>query len=681
MSRFFITTPIYYINAEPHLGHAYTTLVADTMARAHRLMCDDVFFLTGTDEHGQKVERAAQKAGLSATTFADQVSQKFRDLLPALNVANDDFIRTTEPRHHLAAQELWRRVRDRGHIYKGKYEGWYCTVDEVFVPDTQLINGRCPVCGNPVERISEESYFFRLSKFQGVLIDHYKQHPDFVTPDSRRKEMLSFLEAGLDDLSVSRTSFKWGIPVPDDSAHVMYVWFDALTNYMTAVGYGRHDDAGAKTFARYWPADVHLIGKEIARQHAIYWPAFLMAADLPLPKQIVSHGWWLMEGAKMSKSKGNVVRPQDYIDRFGLDAFRYFVFREMAFGQDASFTDEAFLTRYNSDLANDLGNLVSRATTMVHRYCGGIVPAVDFAASAGRDETSLATTIAAAIDRVKSSTLTFRLELALREIWEGIGATNRYIVAREPWRLAKDPGRRAELDTSLHLTADAVRIIAELLRPFVPGTAERTLSMLGVTPSPGSWASLRLGDLPAGTRLCETAPLFPRIDQTVEELRHMSTDETPGAATPIVPGSTPASGSVPPSPSPLHPSASAPSAPGTQAASNPNTEAPRISIDDFMKVELRVAKVLAAERVPKSNKLLKLLVDVGTEQRTIVAGIAEAYEPETLVGRTVAIVFNLKPAKLMGVESNGMVLAASADGGKPVLVSFEVPPPPGTRVR
>jgi len=664
VSRFYITTPIYYINAEPHLGHAYTTMVADAAARARRLAGEDVFFLTGTDEHGQKVERAAQKAGMPTRDFADRVAKKFRDLLPLLNISNDDFIRTTEPRHYAAAQELWRRVRDRGHIYKDKYEGWYCTVDEVFVPDTQLVEGRCPICGNAVERIAEESYFFRLSQFQRPLIEYYKQHPDFVTPDSRRKEMLSFLEAGLEDLSVSRTSFKWGIPVPDDEAHVMYVWFDALTNYMTAVGYGNSDEKAKSKFARYWPADVHLIGKEIARQHAIYWPAFLMAADLALPRQIVSHGWWLMEGAKMSKSKGNVVRPQDYIDKFGLDALRYFVFREMAFGQDASFTDEAFLTRYNSDLANDLGNLVSRATTMIHRYCAGAIPAADVAASSGPDEISLNNTLDSAIKGVQSSARTFRFELALREVWEAIGATNRYIVAREPWRLAKDATKRAELDTSLNLVGDAVRIIAELLRPFIPGTAERTLAMLGLPANPESWKNLRRGDLRAGTALGETAALFPRIEHTVEELRTMSSDQAPG---------TPAPGTAPSTPAPG-------TAPGTPA---PSTAAPvsRITIDDFMKVELRVAKVLAAERVPKSKKLLKLSVDVGTEQRTIVAGIAEAYEPEALVGRTIVIVFNLQPATLMGVESNGMVLAASPEGGKPVLLSFEEPPPPGARVR
>jgi methionyl-tRNA synthetase len=654
--RFYITTPIYYINAEPHLGHAYTTMVADAVARAHRLLGDDVYFLTGTDEHGQKVERAAQKAGLSTKAFADKVSQLFRGIVPALNISNDDFIRTTEPRHHAASQELWRRVRDRGFIYKGQYAGWYCTVDEVFVPDTQLVDRRCPLCGNAVEQIAEESYFFKLSAFQQPLLDHYAKHPEFVTPAVRRNEMIAFLEGGLDDLSVSRTSFKWGIPVPDDPAHVMYVWFDALTNYITAVGFGGGDQ---RMFANYWPADVHLIGKEIVRQHAIYWPAFLMAADLPLPKQIVSHGWWLMEGAKMSKSKGNVVRPDAYVDRFGLDALRYFVFREMVFGQDASFGDEAFLTRYNADLANDLGNLVSRATTMIHRYCGGVVPAADPAMLAREPEHLLALSVDALVASVRAAVESFQLSGALREIWEVIGGTNRYIVTREPWAVAKSPDRRAELETSLYVAADTLRVVAELLRPFMPGTAERTLTMLGIPAAAHSWATLVRGSLAAGTKLGETYQLFPRIEQTVEELRQMA-DSTSDAK----PAST-----VDAKPS------------STLEEKPPSTLPDRISIDDFMKVELRTAKVLQAERVPKSNKLLKLLVDTGSDQRTIVAGIAEAYEPETLVGRTVAIVCNLKPAKLMGIESNGMVLAASPEAGKPALVTFDEPPPPGTRVR
>jgi methionyl-tRNA synthetase len=661
VSRFYITTPIYYINAEPHLGHAYTTIVADAVARGHRLMGDEVFFLTGTDEHGQKVERAAQKAGLSTTAFADFIAQKFKDILPILNISNDDFIRTTEVRHRAASQALWRRVRDRGFIYKGKYEGWYCTVDEVFVPEKQLVDGRCPICGSVVERIAEESYFFRLSAFQQPLLDLYHRQPDFVSPGGRRNEMLAFLEAGLEDLSVSRTSFSWGIPVPDDPAHVMYVWFDALTNYMTAVGYGSdaHDDR--ERFAKFWPVDVHLIGKEIVRQHAIYWPAFLLAADLPVPRRIMSHGWWLMEGAKMSKSKGNVVRPQDYVERFGLDAVRYFVFREMVFGQDANFADEAMLTRYNADLANDLGNLVSRTTTLIHRSAAGTVPTPDGALQARAAEAQLRTAAETLIETVKTAIGSFQLSIALREIWDLIGATNRYIVVREPWKLAKGgQGSQAELDTSLYTAADTLRIIAELIRPFMPQTAVRTLGILGVPLDVTSWSRLRPGALTPGTKLGETAALFPRIDHSVEELRHMAanSDEAP---------STAALSTVAPSTG----------APSTGA---PGTAAP-ISIDDFMKVELRVAKVLTAERVPKSSRLLKLLVDTGVDQRTIVAGIAEAYEPEALVGRSVAIVFNLKPAKLMGVESNGMVLAASPEGGKPMLVSFDDPPAPGTRVR
>ena len=651
MSRFYITTPIYYINAEPHLGHAYSTMIADASARAHRLLGDQVFFLTGTDEHGQKVERAARNAGVPTPVFADRISQKFRDLSPLLNISNDDFIRTSEPRHFRAAQELWRRVKERGFIYKGQYEGWYCTVDEVFVPDTQLVDGRCPTCGGSVERVAEESYFFRLSAFQDRLRDYYAQHPDFVTPPGRKNEIVSFIEGGLQDLSVSRTSFTWGIPVPDDPAHVMYVWFDALTNYMTAIGFGAPDADAHAMFESYWPADVHLIGKEIVRQHGIYWPAFLMAADLAIPTRLVSHGWWLMDGAKMSKSIGNVVQPDVYVRRFGVDALRYFVMREMVFGQDANFTDEAVLGRYNADLANDLGNLVSRAATMIQRYCEGVVPRANAALLSRAPEVELRTAIDGLIGRVKGAVESFQFSQALRDIWDVIGATNRYIVTREPWALAKDAARREELDTALYVAADSVRVVGELIRPFMPGAGEHMLEMVGVKPSPQSWVSLQNDGLIPGSRIGQTKALFPRIEHSVEELRHMASD----SQEPVVPLA------------PLEPVAP--------------LEPARISIDDFMKVELRVARVLAAERVPKSNRLLKLQVDVGSEQRTLVAGIADAYEPEALIGRSVVIVFNLRPAKLMGVESNGMVLAASPEGGKPMLVGFDEPPAPGTRVR
>jgi methionyl-tRNA synthetase len=648
MPRFYITTPIYYINAEPHLGHAYTTMVADAIARSRRLLQEDVFFLTGTDEHGQKVERAAKKAGLPTQTFADQIAGKYRELFAALNISNDDFIRTTEARHKHAVQEIWRRVRDRGYLYKSTYEGWYCTVDELFVPETQLEDGRCPTCGNAVERVSEESYFFQLSKFQEPLLEHYRTHPEFIMPDIRRNEMIAFVSAGLRDLSVSRTSFKWGIPVPDDPAHVMYVWFDALTNYITAAGFP--DDA--QRFERYWPADVHLMGKEIVRQHTVYWPAFLMAAGLPLPRTVIGHGWWLMNEAKMSKSLGNIVRPQGYMERFGVDALRYFVMREMVVGQDASFADDTFLGRYNADLANDLGNVVSRVATMIQRYCDGVIPG-----NAGAREpldVELRTSVERTIDAAVQDARHFDFSSALRYIWELIAVVNKYIVKREPWVLARNPASRPLLEGTLYNAADALRVVATLIEPVMPSTATRIRRMFGTGDE--SWVDLRPGSLEAGVALGTIEPLFPRMEHTVEELRAMSD----------------AGGTTPPQPV----------SPAPSAAANPAAAAnDKISIDDFMKVDLRVAKVLTAEKVPNSRKLVKLSIDVGNEQRTLVAGIAEAYEPEQLVGRTIVMVFNLKPAKLMGIESNGMVLAASPEGGKPTLVGFDQEIPPGTKVR
>jgi methionyl-tRNA synthetase len=694
--RFYITTPIYYINAEPHLGHAYTTMVADAVARAQRLLGRDVFFLTGTDEHGQKVARAAQKAGMEPRAFADRMAGAFRRLFSELNISNDDFIRTTEPRHYAASQEIWRRVRDNGFIYKSTYEGWYCTVDEVFVPETQLTADRtCPLCGSPVERLSEESYFFKLSEFEEPLLDHYAANPDFVTPDNRRNEMLSFIKAGLSDLSVSRTSFRWGIPVPDDPAHVMYVWFDALTNYITAVGFGSGEKDAAARFDKWWPADVHLMGKEIVRQHAVYWPAFLMAAKLPLPRQVVGHGWWLMEGAKMSKSRGNVVEPYAYARIFGVDTLRYFVLREMVFGQDASFGDEVFLTRYNADLANDLGNLVSRAATMIQRYRGGEVPTAGQLGSSERDLNHLLEQL---IESVKAGFTSYQFAAALRAIWDVIASVNKLIVVREPWTIAKDPARKAELDAVLFTITDALRVIAALIEPAMPATTARIRAMLGVERE--DWVQLKVGRLAPGTKLGPIEPLFPRIEHTVEELRAMANEEQgSGSGLPAEApsqtigakagprGSGPGAGDsdnqqgagVRDQGSGIGLPAEAPSQPtGAKAGAG---DSDRISIDDFMRVELRTAKVLAAEKVPNSKKLIKMQIDVGTEQRTIVAGIAEAYEADALVGRTIVVVFNLKPAKLMGIESNGMVLAASPDGGKPTLVAVEGDIAPGTRVR
>jgi len=642
MKPFFITTPIYYINAQPHLGHAYTTMVADAIARSRRLLGYDVFFLTGTDEHGQKVERAAQKAGVNTDAFANDVAASFRQVSRDLEITNNDFIRTTELRHHRAAQELWRRVAAKGDIYKGDYEGWYCTVDEIFVPETQLVDGRCPTCGSKVERLKEESYYFRLSKYQQPLLDFYKANPTFVQPDFRFNEVKTFVEAGLQDLSISRTSFQWGIPVPDDPKHVMYVWFDALTNYLTALGFGSDRPEAQERVDRFWPVAIHLIGKEILRQHALYWPAFLMSAGIKPPHRIIAHGWWLMGGAKMSKSIGNVARYQDYAEAFGVDALRYFVMREMPLGQDANFSDEGILTRYNADLANDLGNVVSRTTTMVHRYSSGTIPETHRPGSDELDavlENQLNATVAA----VRQDFEAFQISLALQRIWELIRSVNQYIVKREPWALAKDPDRRPQLEATLYHASDALRVTAALVDPVMPGTAERIRRMLGIPQEP--WTNLSAGTLQPGTRFGPTEPLFPRIEKTLEELRGMSTQDA------------------------------------SQTSGQTAPEDARISIDEFMKVDLRVAKVLEAEAVPKSKKLIKLKVDTGRDQRTIVAGIAEAYQPEQLVGRTIVVVANLQPAKLMGIESNGMVLAGSPDGGKPILVAFDQDVPAGSRVR
>jgi methionyl-tRNA synthetase len=617
-------------------------MVADAIARSRRLLGYDVFFLTGTDEHGQKVERAAQKAGVNTDAFANDVAASFRQVSRDLEITNDDFIRTTEPRHHRAAQELWRRVAANGDIYKGDYEGWYCTVDEIFVPETQLVDGKCPTCGSKVERLKEESYYFRLSKYQQPLLDFYKANPTFVQPDFRFNEVKTFVEAGLQDLSVSRTSFQWGIPVPDDPKHVMYVWFDALTNYLTALGFGSDRPDAHERVNRLWPVAIHLIGKEILRQHALYWPAFLMSAGIKPPARIIAHGWWLMGGAKMSKSIGNVARYQDYAEAFGVDALRYFVMREMPLGQDSNFSDEGILTRYNADLANDLGNVVSRTTTMVHRYSGGTVPEPGQPPSDDLDAL-LDSQLNATIASVRQDFEAFQISVALQRIWELIRSVNQYIVKREPWTLAKHQERRPQLEATLYHASDALRVTAGLIDPVMPGTAERIRRMLGVEQEP--WTNLRAGTLQAGTRFGPTEPLFPRIEKSLEELRGMSTEDA------------------------------------SQAAGQTTPEDARISIDEFMKVDLRVAKVLEAEAVPKSKKLIKMKVDTGRDQRTIVAGIAEAYQPEQLVGRTIVVVANLQPAKLMGIESNGMVLAGSPDGGKPILVAFDQDVPPGSRVR
>jgi methionyl-tRNA synthetase len=676
MTASFITTPIYYINAQPHIGHAYTTMLADAIARSRRLMGEDVFFLSGTDEHGQKVARAAQKAGQDTKKFADEVSSAFRKMCADLSISNDDFIRTTEPRHYAAAQEIWNRVLKAGDIYKGEYEGWYCTVDEIFVPEAQLVDEKCPTCGSKVERLKEESYYFRLSKYQQPLLDWYRDHPDFVQPEFRLNEVRAFVEAGLQDLSISRTSFTWGIPVPGDPKHVMYVWFDALTNYLTALGFGSGTPEAEARIAKYWPTVTHFVGKEIVRQHALYWPAFLMSAGITPPRRIIAHGFWMMGGAKMSKSLGNVARYQDYQQIFGLDGLRYFALREMPLGQDANFSDEAILTRFNADLANDLGNLVSRATTMVHRYRDGVIPEAPAERAQPLDR-DLAAAVSTAIDAVKANFQACQVSLALQDAWTLVRHVNKYIVEREPWKLAKDVTNTDVLNQTLYRGADALRVIAALVDPVMPDAAARIRRMLGVTSEP--WTTLRADALAPGTRLGDVEPLFPRIEKSIEELRTMSTGNESASAPP--PAAAPAAAATAPATpaAPVPAPASAPSV-GPVLSDRPASDG-HIAIDDFMKVELRVAKVLEAEAVPKSKKLIKLRVDVGSEHRTILAGIAEAYTPDQLVGRTIVVVANLKPRPMMGMESQGMVLAASTETGPPSLVAVDPSLPAGARVR
>jgi methionyl-tRNA synthetase len=673
MTASYLTTPIYYINAQPHIGHAYTTILTDAIARSRRLMGENVFFLTGTDEHGQKVARAAQKAGLEPPAFSDQVASAFRRMCQDLSISNDDFIRTTEPRHYAASQDIWKRVEKAGDIYKGEYEGWYCTVDEIFVPEAQLVDDKCPTCGSKVERLKEESYYFRLSKYQQKLLDWYRDHPDFVQPAFRLNEVRTFVEAGLQDLSISRTSFTWGVPVPGDPKHVMYVWFDALTNYLTALGFGSGTPEADARIGKFWPTVTHVVGKEIVRQHALYWPAFLMSAGLTPPRRIVAHGFWLMGGAKMSKSLGNVARYQDYQQVFGLDGLRYFALREMPLGGDANFSDEAILTRFNADLANDLGNLVSRATTMVHRYRGGQIPEAP-ADTAQTLDHDLETAVVKAIESVKANFQVCEVSLALQDTWTLVRQVNKYIVEREPWTLAKDAKNADLLDQTLYRAADALRVIAALVAPVMPDASTRILRMLGLSGEP--WTTLKARTLASGTRLGEVEPLFPRIEKTVEELRSMTTGNDPAS-------SAAATSAPAPTPAQSTPAAAAPAVAAQSPAPTPAPSAAdgHIAIDDFMKVELKVAKVLEAEVVPKSKKLLKLKVDAGSEQRTILAGIAEAYTPEQLIGRTIVIVANLAPRKMMGMESQGMVLAASTENGLPSLLAVDPSMPAGARVR
>ena len=655
--NFYLTTPIYYVNDVPHIGHAYTTVVADVIARFRRMTGQQVYFLTGTDEHGQHVERAAKAKGMLPLQFADQVVERFRSLWKTLGISNDDFIRTTEDRHRRGAERLYQKIAARGDIYKDAYKGWYCTSCESFYPESQVVDGRCPDQGHKVEWTEEESYFFRLSKYREPLLEHYREHPEFVFPETRRNEVVAFVEGGLKDLSISRSSFAWGIPLPDDPKHVLYVWFDALSNYITALGYG----ADRKLYARFWPADIHLVGKDILRFHAVYWPAFLLSAEEPLPRRVVAHGWWLRDALKMSKSRGGAVDPIPLIETFGVDPLRYFLLREMVFGQDANFSDEAFIDRVNTDLANDLGNLLSRTLKMIEDYSGGRIPKTD---ARFREDEPLKAKAREAWQGLVKDFEELDFSSGLGRVWDFIGLLNRFIVQNEPWKLSQDPGRRWALDSVLYTVAEGLRIVAILLVPVMPRSAAEIWKRLGIR---GDVAGVSLehfswGELKSGLAIARGEALFPRIDKT---------GYLAGAKAAV-----PAPAAPPPSPAAAAPSAGVPSSDAPSSGAPPE-----VGIDEFSRIELRTARVLAAERVPGADKLLKLTVDLGKETRTIVAGIAARYAPEALVGKTIVVVANLKPAKLRGVTSQGMLLAASDASGTPYILTTEEPVGPGWKVR
>ena len=642
---FYITTPIYYPSAKLHIGHAYCTTIADAIARFKRLAGYDVFFLTGSDEHGQKIQRTAEEQGTTPIKYVDGIVAEFQKLWVKLGVSNDDFIRTSEERHHKVVQEIFRRIKAKGDIYKGSYTGLYCTPCESYWTEHQLDEkGCCPDCHRPVEQVSEEAYFFKISKYSDRLLKFIEENPDFIQPVSRRNEMINFIKQGLEDLCISRTSFDWGIPVPDDEKHVIYVWFDALTNYITPIGF--LDDP--EKFGKYWPADIHLVGKEIVRFHTIIWPCILMALDLPLPKMVYGHGWLIVDGDKMSKSKGNVVDPMLLIDEFSADAIRYFLLREINLGQDGNFSRDALITRINADLANDLGNLLHRTLNMIGKFQEGVV--LPF-----RDEREIDAVLKGeALETVKEfrdSMETMQLGNAIKKVWGFISRANKYIDETAPWVLAKVPEKKQELANTMYCLAESLRFISVLISPYMPTTAERIWNQLAL---PGDFKEVCLteieewGGIPENHRVGKPEQLFPRIEIEKEET------ET--------------------KPEPKQPKAKA----ERDKAAKAEEASCEISIEDFSKVQLRVAKVLEAERIPKTDKLLKLKVDLGGETREIVSGIAKHYEPDDIIGKNVVMVINLKPAKIRGIVSHGMVLAASSGDDLEVL---SVNLPAGATVR
>ena len=748
-NRFYLTTPIYYVNARPHLGHAYSTIVCDAIARRKRALGVDTWFLTGTDEHGQKIERSAKEAGRTPKEFATAIAGEFRALWDRLGLTYDDFIRTTEPRHVRGVQKLFATLRDRGYIYKGSYTGQYCVSDEAWVDVAP--GAPCPDCGRITETVSEENYFFKLSAFERKLLEFYEANPEFMQPESTRREVISFVRSGLKDLSVSRASFTWGIPVPGDEKQVVYVWLDALANYITALGYGSDAPEDKARFEKFWPADIHLIGKEISRFHCVYWPAFLMAAGIPVPRSVRANGWLLFDQGKMSKSRGNIVRAETVCTVLGPDALRYFLLREIPFGQDGNFSFDALVQRYNGDLANGYGNLVSRIVNMVHKYFGGVVPEAGKETSA---ETALREHGARAIAEFEPAFDALDFSGALKALWLLIAETDGYLTAHAPW---KKPPERSDADHAalqarvLYTAAESIRIITALVYPILPDAAAKVWRQLGlgeIADAAGQsfLTDLKWGGLKPGTKFSEPAQLFPRAEkdaidrmQNLEDENNRSAVEAasqaPGKNEPAKPAPPTASPSVAPvtstdarearanealtpttvvphdtekpvstthvhevpadltssrlstTPGDVAAGSAAPSTPGpapstaSEATAPPQGVAPTIAIDDFAKVDLRVAQVLVAERIPKADKLLRLEVDLGYEKRQILAGIAQYYEPEKLIGRKIVIVANLAPRKMRGLESNGMLLAASLPDGAPVLAGFLEEVPLGARLK
>ncbi|MGG0891733.1 methionine--tRNA ligase [Cytobacillus horneckiae] len=629
LKTFYLTTPIYYPSGNLHIGHAYTTVAGDAMARYKRMRGFDVMYLTGTDEHGQKIQEKAQETNVTPQQYVDGIVEGIQELWKKLDISYDDFIRTTENRHKEIVEKIFAQLLEQGDIYLGEYEGWYCTPCESYYTETQLVDGNCPDCGRPVHRVKEESYFFKVSKYAERLLNYYEENPSFIQPESRKNEMINnFIKPGLEDLAVSRTTFDWGIKVPGNPKHVIYVWIDALSNYITALGYGSDNDS---KYLKYWPADVHLVGKEIVRFHTIYWPIMLMALDLPLPKKVFAHGWLLMKDGKMSKSKGNVVDPVTLIDRYGLDSLRYYLLREVPFGADGVFTPEGFVERINFDLANDLGNLLNRTIAMINKYFDGVIPAYE--GSNGEFDQALVQMNKETVIKYEEAMENMEFSVALASIWQLVSRSNKYIDETKPWVLAKEETDRQALASTMYHLAESLRRISVLLQPFLTRTPKKIFTQLNIDKVElTSWESLdTFGTIPEGIQVQKGDPIFPRLDIN-EEVEFIKTKMQGTAPAPVE----------------------------KKPIKKPDSE--EITIDDFMKVDLRVAQVIEAEAVKKADKLLKLQLDLGYEKRQVVSGIAKFYKPEDLVGRKVICVTNLKPVKLRGELSEGMILAGSEDG-------------------